>query len=73
MDLDPQRRRAVRRARKAVAASGLQKPFEEESTILTDMLTDLRHWADYNGQDFADSLRASENHWQVEVNEGARS
>jgi len=36
---------------------------------LTDMLTDLRHWARQNGLDFDEASRVSSMHFEAEVEE----
>lgn len=46
------------------------KDFElERDCWLTDILTDLKHWAHANAQDFDDALRIACDHFNEEHNE----
>jgi hypothetical protein len=40
---------------------------ETKRDALTDLLTDLRHWAAYEKEDFARSLALSQDHFREEV------
>jgi len=42
---------------------------EEKRSTLTDLLTDLRHWARLNGVDFDTANNSAEIHFNVEVEE----
>ncbi len=47
---------------RAVGASG-----EPDTTVLTDMLADVMHWAAARDLEFADSLRVAEGHFDAET------
>lgn len=58
------------RAQKAIdaycEAQGIDIAVEGPGTALTDLLTDLRHWAAVTTADFDTSVRLSEDHFKEE-------
>ncbi|MDF2457704.1 MAG: hypothetical protein K0S79_120 [Nitrospira sp.] len=60
-------KRRIKKAKVALAEYIAQDPMSE-SCCLTDLLTDLRHWAEHEDVNFADCLRLSEEHFQEERN-----
>ncbi len=47
----------------------LDDSYQERREWLTDLLTDLRHWAREHGLDFSDVAQLSEIHFESEVDE----
>jgi hypothetical protein len=39
----------------------------DEESVLADLLCDLRHWADKNGQDWDEALARGDFHYESEV------
>lgn len=44
-------------------------PVEPEQDVLTDLLTDLRHYCEQHGLDFDYSVESSTMHWTAESSE----
>lgn len=60
--------RRAERAGKAIAAF-CDATGADEQYVLGDLLCDLRHWADKNGQDFDDGDDRGKHHYNAEIEE----
>ena len=60
----------VGRAVRALEAAYSDEVDDDPADALTDLLADLRHWADAHAVSFADSVRLSGIHHAAEVTDG---
>jgi len=53
----------------AIGKEGREEPYDETEAILSDLLCDLRHYADRHSIDFKTCLDRAEMHYDAEIGE----